>query len=311
MEEVRSTCCYCGVGCGVVVETDGGTIVGVRGDVDHPANFGRLCTKGSTLHLSTGLATRALYPELRTGRDVGSRTRCSWDEALDFCARRFAEIIRRAWAGCRGFLRFRPASHRGLLRLQQARQGLDRHQQHRHQLAAVHVVGRRPATRPRSGGRAAGLLRGHRSRRVSLHCRLQHGVRAPDPVPAHRGRAAEQSRAEDHRRRSAPHRHRTRGGPAPRDPAGYRCGALQQHAPRVAVGRTVQPRIHRGVHGRLRRRQGYGAGIHARRGGANVAECPPSPSSKQRSGSADRRRRSRSIARGSTSRATARRTTRR
>ncbi len=103
MEEVRSTCCYCGVGCGVVVETDGGTIVGVRGDVDHPANFGRLCTKGSTLHLSTGLATRALYPELRTGRDVGSRTRCSWDEALDFCARRFAEIVRRDGADAVAF----------------------------------------------------------------------------------------------------------------------------------------------------------------------------------------------------------------
>lgn len=95
MQEVKSTCCYCGVGCGVVVQTRDGAIVGVRGDETHPANFGRLCSKGSTLHLSTGLATRALYPEMRVNRHVALRTRCSWDEALDFCARRFTEIIRR------------------------------------------------------------------------------------------------------------------------------------------------------------------------------------------------------------------------
>ena len=47
---VRTTCPYCGVGCGVVIESDGEQITGVRGDPDHPANFGRLCTKGSTLH---------------------------------------------------------------------------------------------------------------------------------------------------------------------------------------------------------------------------------------------------------------------
>jgi assimilatory nitrate reductase catalytic subunit len=44
--EVKSTCCYCGVGCGVLIETEGERIIGVRGDPDHPANRGRLCTKG-------------------------------------------------------------------------------------------------------------------------------------------------------------------------------------------------------------------------------------------------------------------------
>jgi len=52
MPETRSTCPYCGVGCGVVIEHDGGQITGVRGDPAHPANFGRLCTKGQTLHLT-------------------------------------------------------------------------------------------------------------------------------------------------------------------------------------------------------------------------------------------------------------------
>ena len=64
--ETRSTCPYCGVGCGVVIESTGSQITGVRGDPDHPANFGRLCTKGSTLHLTASspitLQTRLLQP---------------------------------------------------------------------------------------------------------------------------------------------------------------------------------------------------------------------------------------------------------
>ncbi len=90
--ETRSTCCYCGVGCGVIIEHDGGRITGVKGDPDHPANFGRLCTKGSTLHLSARPDTRALHPELRTARDL-PRSRVSWDAALAHAADRFAAII--------------------------------------------------------------------------------------------------------------------------------------------------------------------------------------------------------------------------
>ena len=95
MAETKSTCCYCGVGCGVVIEHEAGRITGVRGDPEHPANFGRLCTKGSTLHLSASadtLIARALYPELRPSRDA-SRQRVSWDTALDTAAERFAAII--------------------------------------------------------------------------------------------------------------------------------------------------------------------------------------------------------------------------
>ncbi len=58
----RSTCPYCGVGCGVLIDTQGqgaGTrVVGVRGDPAHPANAGRLCTKGSTLHLTATPSVR-------------------------------------------------------------------------------------------------------------------------------------------------------------------------------------------------------------------------------------------------------------
>jgi len=92
-KEVKSTCCYCGVGCGVLIQTEQGKITGVRGDPDHPANFGRLCTKGSTLHLSTRPEARLLYPELRRNR-TEARQRASWDESLDYVAERFAAIIR-------------------------------------------------------------------------------------------------------------------------------------------------------------------------------------------------------------------------
>jgi assimilatory nitrate reductase catalytic subunit len=93
MNETKSTCCYCGVGCGVIIQSEGTRIIGVRGDPDHPANFGRLCTKGATLHLSARHDTRALYPELRNARNE-TRKRVSWDEALDQAAERFAATIR-------------------------------------------------------------------------------------------------------------------------------------------------------------------------------------------------------------------------
>lgn len=88
-----ATCCYCGVGCGVLIEHDGEKILGVQGDPSHPANFGRLCSKGSTLHLTGDLDARALYPELRLGKGL-ARARSSWDSALDHAANVFAETIR-------------------------------------------------------------------------------------------------------------------------------------------------------------------------------------------------------------------------
>ncbi|MDR6537859.1 molybdopterin-dependent oxidoreductase [Variovorax soli] len=97
MAETRSTCPYCGVGCGVVIESEGEQITGVRGDPDHPANFGRLCTKGSTLHLTATAAvtmqTRLLQPMRRTQRGAKPQT-IGWDAALDGAAEKFAQVIR-------------------------------------------------------------------------------------------------------------------------------------------------------------------------------------------------------------------------
>ncbi len=92
LNEVKTTCPYCGVGCGVLATTDGARITAVRGDPEHPANFGRLCTKGSTLHLTTTPYGRALHPEMRTSRKE-DRKRVSWDVALDNLVENFAKTI--------------------------------------------------------------------------------------------------------------------------------------------------------------------------------------------------------------------------
>lgn len=66
LTQTRSTCPYYGVGCGVIIiEHDDSHIHNVSGDPAHPANFGKLCTKGATLHLTAGLDNRVLTPWLR------------------------------------------------------------------------------------------------------------------------------------------------------------------------------------------------------------------------------------------------------
>ncbi|KQP22168.1 nitrate reductase [Pseudorhodoferax sp. Leaf267] len=95
--ETRSTCPYCGVGCGVIIQAEGAQITGVRGDPDHPANFGRLCTKGSTLHLTASaevtLQTRLLRPMQRLVRGAAPQA-IGWDQALDQAADKFSQVIR-------------------------------------------------------------------------------------------------------------------------------------------------------------------------------------------------------------------------
>jgi len=86
--QVRTTCPYCGVGCGVVAVVAKGAIVEVRGDRSHLANFGRLCTKGAALERSLDAGARLLHPE------VGGK-RATWHEALEHAAARFAETIAR------------------------------------------------------------------------------------------------------------------------------------------------------------------------------------------------------------------------
>ena len=92
MMTVKSTCCYCGTGCGVEIDVDHGQVLAVRGDPEHPANFGRLCTKGLTLAHTLHADSRLTEPRLRPGR-LGSGQAVSWDVALDTVSERLAAII--------------------------------------------------------------------------------------------------------------------------------------------------------------------------------------------------------------------------
>jgi len=82
----RTTCPYCGVGCGVLATPQLDGTVTIAGDPDHPANFGRLCSKGSALGETLSLDDRLLYPE-------SDGVRVTWDQALDRVANTFAQTI--------------------------------------------------------------------------------------------------------------------------------------------------------------------------------------------------------------------------
>lgn len=86
MKPVRTTCAYCGVGCGILAEVTGPREVTIRGDREHPANFGKLCSKGTHLGETVGLEGRLLVPM------IGERE-ADWDEALSLVATRIEQCI--------------------------------------------------------------------------------------------------------------------------------------------------------------------------------------------------------------------------
>ncbi len=81
----KTTCPYCGVGCGVKVSVEDGRPV-VAGDENHPANYGKLCLKGQSLAETLSLDDRLLYPMVD-----GAQTK--WSQALDTIAYRFSKTI--------------------------------------------------------------------------------------------------------------------------------------------------------------------------------------------------------------------------
>jgi assimilatory nitrate reductase catalytic subunit len=89
---IRTTCAYCGVGCGLEVSVAAGNAgqpvprVELRGDAAHPANHGRLCSKGSALGETLGLDNRLLHPQI-------GGLRASWNLAIDTIANRLRDII--------------------------------------------------------------------------------------------------------------------------------------------------------------------------------------------------------------------------
>ncbi len=89
----QTTCPYCGVGCGVmahVTPTPSGPKVKIEGDVNHPANYGKLCIKGSNLADTLGLETRVLEPIIGR-KDQQEIT--SWDTATSIIAKKFQQCI--------------------------------------------------------------------------------------------------------------------------------------------------------------------------------------------------------------------------
>ncbi|MCZ8182839.1 MAG: molybdopterin-dependent oxidoreductase [Beijerinckiaceae bacterium] len=82
----RTTCPYCGVGCGVLATPQADGSVAIAGDPDHPANFGKLCSKGTALGATLGMEGRLTHPSIHGQR-------ASWNGALDLVARRFSETV--------------------------------------------------------------------------------------------------------------------------------------------------------------------------------------------------------------------------
>jgi ferredoxin-nitrate reductase len=88
-----STCCYCGVGCGVLIQKDKNGNVLVEGDPSHPVNKGMLCSKGLNLHYTVNdQSDRLLYPQMRYNKRMPMQ-RVSWDEALERTAAVFKTFI--------------------------------------------------------------------------------------------------------------------------------------------------------------------------------------------------------------------------
>ena len=85
-DSVKTTCAYCGVGCGIIATRNADDRVSVTGDPDHPANFGRLCSKGTSLGETLGLEGRLLYPEVNGQRH-------EWNSALQVVADGFSKTI--------------------------------------------------------------------------------------------------------------------------------------------------------------------------------------------------------------------------
>ncbi|WP_299778576.1 nitrate reductase [uncultured Formosa sp.] len=102
-QEIKTTCSYCGVGCGIIIKKDEHNKVYVEGDKDHPVNKGMLCSKGMNLHyVANDVSDRLLYPQMRWSKSHPLE-RVSWDTALDRAAKVFKSIIQKYGPDSVGF----------------------------------------------------------------------------------------------------------------------------------------------------------------------------------------------------------------
>jgi ferredoxin-nitrate reductase len=88
-----TTCCYCGVGCGIVVHKNKKGSISIEGDEEHPVNKGMLCSKGINLHHTVNdKSDRLLYPQMRYNKNMPLQ-RVSWDTAMERTAAVFKTFI--------------------------------------------------------------------------------------------------------------------------------------------------------------------------------------------------------------------------
>lgn len=90
-KKVKTVCPYCGVGCGMVLDVEENTIVSVSGDKTHPANYGRLCAKGLTVHQTVQSSDRLSSALIRSPRDSPFHA-ISLNEAIQSTAARLLDI---------------------------------------------------------------------------------------------------------------------------------------------------------------------------------------------------------------------------
>lgn len=102
-KKYKSTCSYCGVGCGVEITDLGNGKLQLEGDKEHPSSKGMLCSKGMNLHYTAmDKSDRLLYPEMRFNRNMPLQ-RVSWDTALDRTAAIFKTFIQKYGPDSVGF----------------------------------------------------------------------------------------------------------------------------------------------------------------------------------------------------------------
>lgn len=101
MSHHLTTCTFCGVGCGIYLETTNNEITGTYPSISHPANQGRICVRGWHVHEVAGSPDRLREPLVRKN---GVLAPTSWDEAYDTIARRLGDIKARHGPDAIGFL---------------------------------------------------------------------------------------------------------------------------------------------------------------------------------------------------------------
>ena len=102
-ETFKTTCSYCGVGCGIKVSVDLKGQINVEGDEDHPVNKGMLCSKGMNLHYTAmDKSDRLLYPQVR-GSKSHPLNKVSWDQAMQRAAAVFKTLIKQHGPDSVGF----------------------------------------------------------------------------------------------------------------------------------------------------------------------------------------------------------------